>query len=94
MSTLSLITHFDMNVLETMVDYDGIRQRFAQGFERFVAAKKYQAVCALLPDEIQNECLVKSPNFIQAVTHRVDDEALLEKRYIFLSVNPQAVGNE
>jgi hypothetical protein len=90
MTTLShsLTTQFDV---ESMHDYDGIRQRFLQGFDGFAAAKKYQAVRAVLPEEVPNETLVRNPDFVQAIVRCVDDEALLEKRYIFLSLNPQAV---
>jgi hypothetical protein len=34
---------------------------------------------------------VRNPDFIQAIANRVDDEAILEKRYVFLSVNPKAL---
>ncbi len=84
----TLCTHFD---IDTMADYDGISQRFLQGFGSFITAKKYQAVCAVLKEEIQHESLVKNPDFVTAIVNRMDDEAVLEKRYIFLSVNPQAL---
>lgn len=84
----TLRTHFDMNA---MTDYEGISQRFLQGFDSFVTAKKYQAVCAVLKEDIQHETLVKNPDFVTAIVNRMDDEAVLEKRYIFLSVNPQAL---
>lgn len=82
----TLHTHFD--VLE-MPDFEGISRRFRQGFEGFVMAKKYQAVRAILREEVQHETLVKNPEFIQAMVNRVDEEALLEKRFIFISVNTE-----
>jgi hypothetical protein len=81
-------THFDVF---SMPDYDGINRRFQQGFESFVTAKKYQAVRAILREEVQHESLVKNPELIQAIVNRVDEEALLEKRFIFISVNTEAL---
>ncbi len=88
------ITYETHNVrfeVESMSDYDEIRARFEQGFSGFVAAKKLEAVTAIISDEIPSETLVKNPDFIQAIANRVDDEALLEKRYVFISVNPKAL---
>lgn len=84
----TLHTHFD--VLD-MPDYEGISRRFRQSFESFVMAKKYQGVRTILRDEVQHETLVKNPEFIQAIVNRVDEEALLEKRFIFISVNTEAL---
>jgi len=81
-------THFDVF---SMPDYEGVSRRFQQGFEGFVMAKKYQAVRAILREEVQQESLVKNPELIQAIVNRVDEEALLEKRYIFISVNTEAL---
>jgi hypothetical protein len=81
-------THFDVF---SMPDYEGVSRRFQQGFESFVTAKKYQAVRAILREEVQHETLVKNPEFIQAIVNRVDEEALLEKRFIFISVNTNAL---
>ncbi len=83
----TLHTHFD--VLE-MPEYEEVSRRFRQGFEGFVMAKKYQAVRAILREEVQHETLVKNPEFIQALVNRVDEEALQEKRFIFISVNTEA----
>ncbi len=83
----TLRTHFDVHA---MPDFEGVSRRFLQGFEAFIAAKKYQAVRAVLKDEIQHESLRKNPDFITAIVNRMDDESVLEKRYIFISFNPQA----
>jgi len=83
----TLRTHFDVH---TMPDFEGVSRRFLQGFEAFITAKKYQAVRAVLNDEIQHEALRKNPDFITAIVNRMDDESVLEKRYIFISLNPQA----
>jgi hypothetical protein len=84
----TLNTRFEV---ESMPDYDDIRARFEHGFSGFVAAKKLEAVKAILPEEIPNETLVRNPDFIEAIAGRVDDEALLEKRYVFISLNPEAL---
>jgi hypothetical protein len=84
----TLHTHFDIG---SMADYEGISRRFLQGFDGFVTAKKYQAVRAVLKEEIQHETLVNNPDFINAIVNRMDDESVLEKRYVFISVNPQAL---
>ena len=84
----TLRTHFDIG---SMADYEGISRRFLQGFDGFVAAKKFQAVQAIVKEEMMSETLVKNPDFISAIVNRMDDDAILEKRYIFLSVNPQAL---
>ncbi len=83
----TLRTHFDV---QAMPDIEGISRRFLQGFGAFITAKKYQAVRAVLKEEIQNESLKKNPDFINAIVNRMDDESVLEKRYIFISLNSQA----
>lgn len=84
----TLNTRFEV---ESMPNYEDVRARFEQGFGGFISAKKLAAVQAVLPEEIQSETLVKNPDFIQAIANRVDDEAVLEKRYVFISVNPQVL---
>lgn len=79
--------HFDV---ETMADYAGIRQRFEEGFAAFVNSTTLAAARAVLRDELpQAETLVDNSDFVHLVAGRIDEEALLEKRYIFISVNPQ-----
>ena len=80
----TLHTHFDVF---NMPDFDEISRRIQQGYASFVTAKKYQAVRALLREEIQPESLAHNPEFIQAIVSCLDEEGLLEKRNIFLSVN-------
>ncbi len=89
MSTVydTMNTHFDVLA---MPDYEAVSRRFLQGFQPFVTAKKYQAVRAVLREDVRHEALVKNPDFIDAIVQQMDDEAVLEKRYIFLSVKPQS----
>lgn len=84
----TLHTRFEV---ESLPGYEEIRARFEQGFSGFVSAKKLAAVKAIISEEITSETLVKNPDFAQAIANRVDDEALLEKRYVFISVNPKAL---
>lgn len=86
-TTYELKTRFDV---EAMPDYESVSRRFLEGFTRFAEAKKLDGVRAVLKTEITHETLVRNPDFIQAIAGRVADEALLEKRYIFISVNPEA----
>ncbi|HEY9687251.1 MAG TPA: hypothetical protein V6C52_09770 [Coleofasciculaceae cyanobacterium] len=87
-TTYHALTTFNVNELENLPEYEGTSQRFLEGFPPFVMLKKEQAVRTLLKEEIPNETLVKNPDFIAAIANRVVDEALVEKRYIFLSLNP------
>jgi hypothetical protein len=75
--------------LESLPDYPGIRERFLAGFEPFVSSKKLEAVARLLPQELLQENLAHSPEFQAAVAQRLDSEALLEKPYVFVSLNPK-----
>jgi hypothetical protein len=90
MSTVynTMNTHFDVL---SMPDYEGVSRRFLQGFESFVIAKKYQAARDILREDVRHETLVKNPDFIGAIVKQMDDEALQEKRYIFISLNPKAL---
>lgn len=75
--------------VETMSDYTGIRQRFIQGFADFIITKKQEAIHRILSDEILNETLVNCRNFSAAILRCLENEALAEQRFIFLSVNPK-----
>jgi hypothetical protein len=87
-TTYHALTTFNVAELENLPEYEGTSQRFMEAFPPFVMLKKEQAVRALLKEEIPSETLVKNPDFIAAIACRVEDEALVEKRYIFLSLNP------
>lgn len=76
--------------VESMPGYLEIRERFEKSFESFEEKKKVQAVIAALKDELPEWQVANNPAFINAIAANVDEEALLEKRFIFLSVNPQA----
>lgn len=91
MSTTFDTIHTHFNVYD-MPDYEDISRRFLQGFQSFITAKKYQAVQTVLKQEILHDTtLTQNPSFVTAIVNRMDDESVLEKRYIFISVNPQAM---
>lgn len=75
--------------IEKLPEYEGTRHRFEEGFHRFVTLKKEEAVRLVLREEVPSESLVKNPDFIDAIVNNVEDEAIVEKRYIFLSLNPE-----
>jgi hypothetical protein len=84
----TLRMHFDIH---SMPDFEGISRRFLQGFNAFIKAKKCQAARAVLQTEVRHAGLAKNPRFINEVVNRMDDESVLEKRFIFISLNSQAL---
>ncbi len=85
--TMTIESHTIAMDIESIADYEGIRSRFLQDFEAFVQAKKAQAVEKVLQNEIRHETLRNNPDFVQAIINRISDEAVIEKPYIFLSIN-------
>ncbi len=81
--------HWTADNLEALPEYDGTRRRFEEGFFRFVSLKKDQAARIVLTEEAPGETVVKNPDFIAAVASRVPDDAVVEKRYVFLAFNPE-----
>ena len=71
-----------------MADYEGVSRRFQEGFSAFEWERRMTAAAKVLATEITHETLVRNPDFIAQVAGRIDEEALLEKRYVFISVNP------
>lgn len=77
--------------VESLPDYEGVSRRFLGDFQAFVAAKKDQAVQRYLKDELpEGSGLTQDPDFVAAVVRNLDEEGLLEKPYIFISINPEA----
>jgi len=89
--TTAIETKFTAASIEAMPDFEGISRRFLQDFEAFVQQKKVSAVKAVLKQELSASVLSESENLVQAIVANLDEEALLEKRYIFLSVNAQCL---
>lgn len=73
----------------SLAEYEAVSRRFSQEFPSFVAAKKYQAVCKVVKEDVQLDMLKNNPTFIHSIVQRMDDESILEKSYIFISLNPQ-----
>lgn len=72
-----------------LADYEAVSRRFQEGYPAFVASKKYQSVCQVVKEDVQLDALKNNLDFINAIVQRMDDESILEKSYIFLSLNPQ-----
>lgn len=66
-------------------DTTGVGERFKQGFQQFIQSKKHQAVVNLLKDELPH--LADDPKFIEKVMNRLGDDAVEEKRFVFLVLN-------
>jgi hypothetical protein len=77
--------------LESLPEYPSIRERFLSGFNSLVLDKKHEAVQQALPTEINNTVLLHCPSFKAAVIKQLDNEALLEKPYIFISLNAKTL---
>lgn len=73
--------------LEALPEYEGTKQRFLEGFPHFVREKKIAAVIKALEEELGNDIVLKDPKLVMAVSQRVDDSALVEKPYVFISVD-------
>ncbi len=86
--TYEVKAQFDV---EALSGYAEIRERFEQSFQDFVSHKKLLAAQAVLRDEIQSANIANNSDFIKAVAARVDEESIIEKRYIFLSLNSEAL---
>ncbi len=74
--------------VETIPDADEIQCRFKETFSTFLFQKKRQAVLAALPIELRNPCFARNEAFVQRVVSTLRDEALEEKPFIYLTVDP------
>lgn len=87
--TITMETYEIAVDVESIAGYEDMRRRFMDGFEAFVNQKKLDGARKVLRDELGESVLAKNEDFVQAVAAQVNDEALIEKPYIFLSVNPK-----
>jgi len=83
-----ILTALSATDIEALPDFDSVRNRFESGFASFVLLKKSQAINALIKDELPGKRIADNRAFVSEVIRRLPDEALTEKRYIFLSLNP------
>lgn len=77
--------------LESLPDYQGIKERFEGNFTAFVREKKLKAVISALQEEFGPTIVLDKPQLVQDVIERLDDAALGEKPYVFISVNPKVL---
>ncbi len=75
--------------IDSIPDFENIKQRFEQSFQSFVQDKKYTAAAEAIRDEFGKESLVQNEDFVTQVAHRIEDDALIEKRFVFISVNQE-----
>jgi len=80
------ITQFDLHAFASL---DEVGSRFEQGFQSLLTQKKLDAVLHLLNADCAGWQVVKNPAFIQQVVYAVNDEALQEQPYTFISLNTQ-----
>lgn len=78
-------TTIDINTIE---DAEGIQERFVQGFSALLRDKKAEAVIQTLAEDLQDQKFSRNEDFVQRVIDNLDDAALAEKPYLFLSVSP------
>ena len=74
-------------------DFEHIKARFEDSFYDFVMAKKRAAAIDAIRDEFGDSPMadrfIGDEGFLQSVTDKMDNDALVEKRFVFLSVNPE-----
>lgn len=94
MSTLYPDTHasyvLSPDRIESLPGFAEVRQRFVAGFDPAVNRWKHKAVKAVLAEEFGcPDCpggLIQ-PRFIAEIMRRIDEAAIREKRYVFISLD-------
>lgn len=75
--------------VNSIPDFESVKQRFEDSFQAFVRDKKYTAAAEAIREEFGKESLVRNEDFVNQVADRIEDEALVEKRFVFISVNQE-----
>ena len=75
--------------LERLPDYEGVKNRFLTGFNQFVSSKKYQAIVKALQEELGPAYPEDDAALIASVSKRLNDNALIEKPFLFLAVDAE-----
>ncbi len=75
--------------VQAIPNFEDIKQRFEKSFQAFVQDKKYTAAAEAIRDEFGKESLVQNEDFVNRVVDHMDDETLVEKRFVFISVNQE-----
>jgi hypothetical protein len=71
----------------TIEDAEGIQKRFQESFNQFLDQKKFEAVQAVLKEELP--LLAEDDNFVKKTIERLGNDIVKEKRFVFLSLNPK-----
>lgn len=74
--------------ITTLDEYELIADRFQEGFEAFVQDKLMEATKDVISQEWGHPAFAANEDFMQSVIDRIDRSALLEKRFVFVSLNP------
>lgn len=74
---------------ERLDEYEDVSARFLRAFESFTARKRERAVDEVILAEFGPSRLSNSRHFAKQVETHVDDEALIEKPVVFVSINPK-----
>ena len=73
--------------LEKLPDFEGIKNRFLNGFTGFVTDKKHQAIVKALQEELGPAYPTDDKSLIASVSRRLQDSALIEKPFLYLAVD-------
>lgn len=73
--------------IDDIPDSERLLKRFEETYSRFMDEKKQTAAEEALREEFGNRPLTRNQDLINRVAGAIDDEALAEKRFVFLSVN-------
>lgn len=82
--------------IHAIPDAENIERRFKDSFDAFVRDAKRTAAVETIHRELTDLQVLKNEHFIDQVAQTIDDEALIEKRFIFISVNREyleSIGN-
>jgi hypothetical protein len=77
--------------LESLPEYAAVRDRFLKDFENFVSFKKHEAVRRILLEEVASATVANCLDFQAAVIQHLDNEALLEKQSMVLSLSSKTL---
>ncbi len=82
--------------IDAIADHEDIERRFTGSFDEFVRSKKLTAAVEAAHSELSGTKIAHNEDFIGRIAEAIDDEAIVEKRFIFISVNREyieSIGN-
>lgn len=75
--------------VESLPDFEGIRERFEEGFTPFIAAQKARLASRIIREELQSHWLANHGDFLARVTANMADDTLDGQRFVFIALNPK-----